>query len=113
MVIIDVYGKITKIKLSDKLKLYISNVSDDWKESIIEDMLQEIRQQKVDMADNLKEIVHANVEDYTKYNLDSIESCLQCLVDNMICLFFDYEYQDMPFFDWTSNCFDGRFCEEK
>lgn len=54
MVIIDVYGKITKIKLSDKLKLYISNVSDDWKESIIEDMLQEIRQQKVDMADNLK-----------------------------------------------------------
>ena len=128
MVIIDVYGKITKIKLSDKLKLYISNVSDDWKESIIEDMLQEIRQQKVDMADNLKrygktfqteysisylkEIVHANVEDYTKYNLDSIESCLQCLVDNMICLFFDYEYQDMPFFDWTSNCFDGRFCEE-
>ncbi len=44
-----------------------------------------------------------------KYNLDSIESCLQCLVDNMICLFFDYEYQDMPFFDWTSNCFDGRF----
>lgn len=54
LVIIDVYGKITKIKLSDKLKLYISNVSDDWKESIIEDMLQEIRQQKVDMADNLK-----------------------------------------------------------
>ena len=55
MVIIDVYGKIEKTKISDKLKLYISNIPTDWKESIIEDMMQEIRQQKVDMEDNLRQ----------------------------------------------------------
>lgn len=30
----------------------------------------------------------------------------------MICIYFDFEYGDMPLGDWTTNCFDGRFCEE-
>ncbi|WP_159633244.1 hypothetical protein [Erysipelothrix anatis] len=128
MVIIDVFGKIEKISISDKLKLYVSNVPNDWKESLIEDMLKEIRQQKVDIEDNLrrygnayqtefsisylKKIIKAHDIDYSDYNLNSIENCIQCLIDSMICLFLDYEYSDMPFFDWTTNCFDGRFCEE-
>lgn len=37
---------------------------------------------------------------------------IQIVADNMICLFFDYSYEDMPFFNWTTNCFDGRLCEE-
>lgn len=39
MVIIDVYGKINKTKISDKMKIYIANLPTDWKEGIIEDML--------------------------------------------------------------------------
>lgn len=128
MVVIDIYGKIEKTKISDKLKLYISNVPEDWKIGIIEDMLQEIRQQKVDLEDNLRrygkayqdeynllyltKIVQSNIKDYTEYKLDTIENCIECLADNMVCLYFDYDYEDMPFFDWTSNCFDGRLCEE-
>lgn len=128
MVVIDVYGKIEKILISDKLKLYISNVPDDWKEEIIEDMVEEIRQQKVDIKNNvrrygksndkkytisyLRKIIKTNIEDYPTDDLDSIENCIECLVDNMVCIFFDYNYSDMPFFDWTTNCFDGRLCEE-
>lgn len=128
MVIIDIYGKIEKTKISDKLKVFISNVPEEWKEDIKNDMLKEIKQQKIDIENSIKEygrsyeieytlsflkkIVHKNIEDCSKYDLDSIDNCIQCLVDNMICIFFDYDYEDMPFFDWTTNCFDGRFCEE-
>ncbi|MFD1899195.1 hypothetical protein [Enterococcus termitis] len=128
MVIIDVYGRINKTKISDKLKIYISNLPTDWKEGIIEDMLKEIRQQKIDIDENvraygksfhreysleyLREIVQINVANYAEYNLNSIENCVECLADNLVYLFFDYTYQDMPFFDWTTNCFDGRLCEE-
>lgn len=128
MVIIDVYGKINKTKISDKMKIYIANLPTDWKEGIIEDMLKEIRQQKVDIDENiraygksfhreysleyLRDIVQFNVANYAEYNLNSIEDCVECLADNMVYLFFDYAYQDMPFFDWTTNCFDRRLCEE-
>lgn len=128
MVIIDVYGKINKTKISEKLKIYISNLPADWREGIIEDMLKEVRQQKIDIAENiraygksyhleyslenLRKIVQLNITNYAEYNLNSIENCVECLADNMVCLFFDYDYQDMPFFDWTTNCFDGRLCEE-
>ena len=128
LLVIDVYGKIEKIKISDKLKIYISNVPTDWKNGLVEDMLKEIRLQPMIIDEQmraygqsfqpeyslsyLQEIVHVNIEDYSKYNLETIENCVQCLANNMVCLFFDYDYIDMPFFDWTTNCFDGRFCEE-
>lgn len=128
MLVIDVYGKIAKTKISDKLKLYISNVPSDWKEELIEDMMQEIRQQKVDIEDNLrrhgdkfqseytvaslKRIIETNIKQCPDHGLETIEKCLDYLADNMVCLVFDYNYEDMPFFDWTTNCFDGRFCEE-
>lgn len=41
-----------------------------------------------------------------------IKEYIQCFANHMIYLFFDYNYDDMPFFDWTTNCFDGRLCEE-
>ena len=128
MLVIDVYGKIAKTKISDKLKLYISNVPSDWKEGIVEDMMQEIRQQKVDIEDNLrrygdsfqseytvaslKRIIETNIKQCPDHGLETIEKCLDYLADNMLCLFFDYDDEDMPFFDWTTNCFEGRFCEE-
>lgn len=128
MLIIDVYGEIEKTKISDKLNIYISNVPSNWKKIIVEDMMQEIRQQKVDMEYNLrrygsiylieytvayfKRIIETNIEKCSDHSLETIEECLDYLADNMVCLFFDYDYEDMPFFDWTTNCFDERFCEE-
>ena len=41
-----------------------------------------------------------------------VEALLKEIADNMICLYFNYRYEDMPMGDWTTNCFDGRFCEE-
>lgn len=34
MVIIDVYGKINKKKISDIMKIYISNLPTDWKKDL-------------------------------------------------------------------------------
>ncbi len=128
MVVIDVFGKIDKTLISDKLKVYISNIPDDWKNDLKLDMLLEISQQKMDIEDDLirhgktyrteysfqylKDIVQSILNGFSTSDLDSIDSCLQYLVDNLVCMFFDYEYNDMPFFDWTNNCFDGRCCEE-
>lgn len=40
-----------------------------------------------------------------------LDYCFQLIAYHMIYLFFDYEYNDMPLGDWTTNCSDGRFCE--
>ena len=102
MVIIDVYGKINKTVISDKLKIYISNLPSDWKEVIIKDMLQEVRKQKIMLnnkntfgignqpeysLEHFKKIIQSNIT-YNTYNLDSIENCVKYIVDNMIYLFF-------------------------
>lgn len=50
----------------------------------------------------LKEIVQLNVTNYTGYNLNSVQSYVECFTDNMEYLFFDYAYQVMPFF-WLDN----------
>lgn len=34
------------------------------------------------------------------------------IADKMICMYFHYEYDDMPLGGWETNCFDGRCCEE-
>ncbi len=129
MTIIDVYGKIEKTISSEKLKLYIANIPEDWKEEILDEMLYEIKQQMIDIAECKRKGKKSYFEKYTlsffhkliknniaksqEYNLDSIESCLNCIVDNMIYIFFDYEDEDedMTFFDWTTNYFDSRLCE--
>lgn len=41
-----------------------------------------------------------------------VDKLCQAMASNMICLCFDYDYDDMPTGDWRTNCFDGRFCEE-
>lgn len=33
------------------------------------------------------------------------------IVNNMICIYLDYNYDDMPLGGWETNCFDGRMCE--
>ncbi|EAF6983873.1 hypothetical protein ATS97_03060, partial [Listeria monocytogenes] len=110
------------------LKLYIANLPDDWREGIRDDIFEEIRKINFSRQEQLlkngkiltsefdyelaKKIVQLNVKDFDSYQLETLEDCVECLLDNMIFIEFDYEYDDMPFFDWTTNCFDGRLCEE-
>ena len=128
MIVLDIYGKIERTMISEKLKLYISNLPKDWKEFIKETIFEEIRkiefnrkeeQIKFGKALNdqfnytiAKKIVETNIGNIKGYSLDTLENCIDCILENMIFIEFDYEYSDMPFFDWTTNCFDGRICEE-
>lgn len=128
MIILDIYGKIERTLISKKLKLYIDNIPEDWKEHIKETIFEEIRkiefnrkEQEIkygkvflDKFDYIlaKKIVETNIENIKNYSLDTLENCIDCLIDNMIFIEFDYEYSDMPFWDWESNSFDGRLCEE-
>lgn len=128
LVIIDFCGKIPRTLVSNKLKMYIANIPEDWKEEIAGEILKEIRQQKFDILESivngtqsyemeyslshLQNIIRFNINADISHEINSIEKCVQYLVDNMICLYFDYEDEDMPFFDWETNCFETRCCEE-
>ncbi|MFB9974725.1 hypothetical protein ACFFJF_12470 [Allobacillus sp. GCM10007489] len=125
---LDIYGKIERTIISKKLKLYIDNLPDDWKEGIKEDIFEEIHRIEFKRNEEIikygktytnafdyttaKRTVERTIEETNNYPLNTLEDCIDCIVENMICIEFDYEYSDMPFFDWTTNCFDGRFCEE-
>lgn len=129
MVILNFYGKLpTPICISQKLKIFISNLPkeehNNWNEYLIENMLIEIKERAI------SEEFYKNVPagSFKPYDLQRIceqqfpwekvpqnateQEYLQIIADNLICIYFDYEYEDMPFFDWTTNCFDGRLCEE-
>jgi len=124
MVILNIFGKIEPICISKKLKVYISNLpnqsENNWNEGLVEDMLQEIKERNIfsekheasfpphDLHKICVETLGLNNISDT---LTDIEY-LQQIADNLLCIYFDYDYEDMPFFDWTTNCFDGRLCEE-
>lgn len=117
MVVLNIYSKTDPICISKKLGLYISNLPNDWKTELKERILES------------KEIIERSTKKYNikKYNFyevynnilkeqynksDSEEIIIDKIVENMICIYFDYDYDDMPLGDWSTNCFDGRFCEE-
>lgn len=124
MVILNIFGSVSPICISEKLKIYISNLpcqsENNWNEALVEDMLQEIKERAIfsekygkgfDPYDLRKICIETLGLDNLPEGMSEKEY-LQIIADNLICIYFDYEYEDMPFFDWTTNCFDGRLCEE-
>lgn len=122
MVVLNCYGKIEPICISHKLKLYISNLPEskdnDWRSELVGELkemeaINRFQQKRLQLPDksSLKEL-------YRKvFGIDQIpeffgEKETRAIVDNMIYLYFDYEYSDMPLGGWDTNCFDGRFCED-
>ena len=121
------FGKIEKTPISEKLKLFISNIPEDWKEDIKDKILKDIKQQNIEIKEYiakygssmgiiydlrfLQGVLDSILPECILEDIDSIDKCVGYLVDNMIRLHFDYSDEDMSFFDWTSNCFDERFCE--
>lgn len=122
MVVLNIYGKIKPICISKKLGLYISNLpkekNNNWNEMLYEEMIlakkrisQNSRRYKLKPAFEVEKFYSdicssVQTEDVSNYKM------MHEIVDNMICLYLDYNYDDMPLGGWNTNCFDGRFCED-
>lgn len=123
MVVLNIYSKIEPICISKKLGLYISNLpneqTNDWNSKLIEEMryskrklLLEYERYNIKKDINISDFYH-NIFPNAKLEKGSDEKdLLQKIADNMVCIYLDYDYEDMPLGDWRTNCFDGRLCEE-
>lgn len=118
MVVLNIYKKIDSICISKKLGLYIGNLPEEWKselkERIIESKNEIVKNQKkynIEKRYNFNEF-YRNILKEEYIEMASEDTIIDKIVDKMICIYFDYDYSDMPLGDWTTNCFDGRFCEE-
>ena len=118
-------GRIEPICISHKLKLYIANLpngeTNDWNAHLVEEMETALKIFATQSEIHEKHFGKSTARDIraiakNKFPHLSVEKmseheCVQYIADEMICLYFDYEYDDMPVGDWASNCFDGRLCE--
>ena len=119
MVVLNFYGKIEPICISNKLKIYISNLPSDehnnWQHSLAEDLKHGIKSLNILGEEIGKEPVEKLFSKvFPEKNIQCFDddTIYNNLAQNMICIYFDYKYEDMPLGDWTTNCFDGRFCED-
>ena len=123
MVTLNVYGKIAPICISEKLKLYISNLPNsaecNWKQYVLEELQSAIdvhnlrcKNHSIDSHINIRELhrkrCKANASEHTNVDNDLLKE----IVDNMICVHLDYSYDDMPLGGRETNPFDGRCCEK-
>lgn len=118
MVILNIYGKIKPTCISEKLKLFIGNLPCDWKSGLIEEYknILEIRKLQNKRCESKKELtiknLHSQIIQNSCLNANSTDiEYLAEIIDHMICIYFKYDYDDMPMGDWKTNPFDGRLCE--
>ena len=123
MVVLNFYGKIKPVCISQKLRLFLSNLpdnaKDDWKSGLVEELAFSA---KVDamLRDKNDENTTGNgvIELYKavfpgeKLPEEFSKEDYFKLADRMICIYQRYDYSDMPLGGWDTNCFDSRFCEE-
>lgn len=124
MIIINSYGKIEKTCISNKLKLYISNLpndkNNDWETDICGSLFRANEIDKIRLAECDDEIKVDRsdklIKLYNKINNDNktviSSEDIRNIANKLIYIYFDYEYEDLPFGDWTTNNFDSRFCEK-
>lgn len=122
MIVLNVFGKIEKTCISEKLKLFISNLPkgsfNNWNGGLVEEMKivynNHLKKCEIKGYENKLDIRKICRERFPSIDISDeidLDYCFQLIADHMIYLFFDYEYTDMPLGDWTTNCFDGRLCE--
>lgn len=122
MVVLNFYGKIPRICISEKLGLYLSNLPNeeinDWQDEL-SDIL--CLAQNADRIYSKKIGVNNPCGIYKLYGNVFPEKSLPSVFEkkhydelacNMIYLDFDYNYSCMPLGGWDTNCFEGRLCEE-
>ena len=122
MVVLNIYGKIKNpICISKKLGLYIANLPEEehnnWNDMLYEEMI--LAKKRIDESSKrykLKspfeiEKIYSAVCFPTKDKKTNNYMKIHEIVNNMIYIYLDYNYDDMPLGGWETNCFDGRMCE--
>lgn len=122
MVVLNFYGKIPHTCISEKLGLYLSNLPDaennNWRQDLAEEIELAVKANSI-YQDKLGTSYPCGISTLFSNVFpertvpDSFEKeHYYDLAGQMICLNFEYNYDDMPLGGWDTNCFDGRFCEE-
>src|SRR5574344_1812999 len=122
MVVLNIYGKIEPTLISKKLGLYIANLpkkkQNNWNEELYNEISiahkkieQDSKEYKLSNIMYIKEMYKNVCNNKCNTNINDCRM-LHEIVNNMIYIYFDYNYEDMPLGNYESNCFDGRFCEE-
>lgn len=123
MVILNFYGKIEPICISQKLGLYLSNLpngeENNWRDMLVDDIdmaVKEIQEhQKSFGTKDINQIQHLYSQLYPNETTPCVfdKSTIGKIADKMICIYHQYSYEDMPMGGWDTNPFDGRLCEEE
>lgn len=122
MLVLNCYGKINRICISKKIGMYLSNfpdsVENNWKSELKEQLwiskeAEELVQHnlKINRSSQIFELYH-KVFSRKKIPREFTDTNYEELVDKMICVTFDYAYDDIPLGGMDTNCFDGRICED-
>ena len=122
MIVLECYGKIDRICISQKLGIFLSNLPDDKDNNWKEELKEQLKLTKE--ADFLYQShlgtnypcgifkLYGNVFPDRKVPKQFTDLNYTELAERMICFTLDYNYDDMPLGDWKTNCFDGRLCED-
>ena len=121
MVILNICKKIEPMCVSAKLGLFISNLKDcpypNWQKRVCEEFNKSHQLSK--MVSPKTKNTHDVYEHYKKHFplIAQIHICftsfmIEEIVSNLVCIYLDYDYKDMPMGGWDENPFDGRFCEK-
>lgn len=114
MVVLNIWGIVEPVVISQKLGLYVSN----FRNSQHEDWASELRRQitvgrsviamtsYIDLGS-----IDRDIEGIYGVAIDDNNDWASQIVDKMIFIDQDYSYDEMSLGDWETNCFDGRLCE--
>lgn len=122
MVVLNFYGKIEPICISEKLGLYIANLPseehDEWRGALANELELAVKADKIYQEKigtnypcgiiNLYQTLFSDRALPEKFEQEHYIK----IADLMICIYQNYDYTDMPLGGWDANCFDGRLCEE-
>lgn len=123
MVVLNFYGKIEPICVSQKLGLYLANLpneaGNEWRDELAKAIELAVKADKI-YQENLGTNHSCGIIDLyqnlfpdeqvpTMFTKDQYTK----IANQMICIYQNYDYTDMPLGGWETNCFDGRLCEEE
>lgn len=122
MVVLNFYGKIKPICISEKLGLFISNLPNTkfnkWQDALASDLELALKANKI-YQDRLGTNYPSGITElYHKLFPKEIPPLIygkkdfERIAKRMIHIHLEYSYEDMPLGGWDTNCFDGRLCEE-
>ncbi len=122
MVVLNFFGKIQRICISEKLKIYLSNLPNEkyneWRDELADVLYLSAKADRL-FQEKLQTKHPSGINHLYKtlYPNSDVPDVLEkehfiSIADSMICITMDYSYDDMPLGGWETNCFDGRLCEE-